>query len=138
MHYLRKLGGTPKGFLGVLPKLPTPQETTEQETDNKQLVAVVDLLSHFGFNSADSQAIAEEALEAGLTAEDVEAWMEYVGRQGNLTNPKGFLRAKLRSGEEPPALSQAYPERGGSIEGPTEEEDRYRYIKGRYAEYIKR
>jgi hypothetical protein len=132
VEYLRGLGGTPKGFLGVLLNVLKAQETTEQETykqetsiqetDNKQLVAVVGLLSGFGFKSADSQAIAEEALEAGLTAEDVEAWIEYVGRQGNLTNPKGFLRAKVRSCERPPS---------------TEEDDRYRYISGKYAEYIK-
>jgi hypothetical protein len=105
VHYLRKLGGTPKEFLGVLPQILTPQETTEQETykqetsiqetDNKQLVAVVDLLSGFGFKSADSHGIAEEALQAGLTAQDVEAWIEYVCRQGNLTNPKGFLHSVL-------------------------------------------
>ncbi len=133
VYHLRNLGGTPKEFLGVLPQILTPQETTEQETttqetsiqetDNKQLVAVVDLLSGFGFKSADSQAIAQEAVEAGLTAEDVEAWIEYVAGQSNLTNPKGFLRAKLRSGLKAPSDE--------------DEPDRYRYIKGQYADYIK-
>jgi hypothetical protein len=100
------------------------QETKKQQTDNKQdVVAVVQLLSDFGFETADSQAIAEEALEAGLTEEDVEGWIEYVRRQENLKNPKGFLRARLRSGEEPPW-----------------EEDQHdpdRYITGKYADYIK-
>jgi len=131
VHYLRNLGGTPKEFLGVLRNLLTPQETTEQETDkqetgrqetnNKEHVAVVELLSAFGFESADSQAIAEEALEAGLTPENVERWIQYVRDQRNLSNPRGFLRAKLRSGEEPPSDGR----------------DRERYISGKYADYIK-
>ena len=134
VHYLRKLGGTPKEFLGVLPQILTPQETTEQETykqetsiqetDNKQAVAVVvHLLSDFGFKSLDSQAVAEEAVEAGLTLDDVEGCIEDVRGQRSLANAKGFLPAKLRSGEEPP-----------SDEG---ENDRYPHIKGKYADYIK-
>jgi hypothetical protein len=82
--YLRSLGGTPKGFLGVLPQnlrvysprfLPhkkqhnKKQQTRNKRTrNNKQAVAVVvHLLSAFSFKSSDSQALAEEALEAGLT-----------------------------------------------------------------------
>jgi hypothetical protein len=100
------------------------QETDKQQTDNKQaVVAVVQLLSDFGFETADCQAIAQGALEAGLTVENVGEWIQYVGRQKSLTNPKGFLRARLRSGEEPP--------------WDEDEHDADRYIKGKYADYIK-
>ncbi len=50
---------------------------------------------------------------------DVEAWIERVGRQSNLTNPQGFLRAMLRSG----------------MEASLDEDGRY--IRGKYADYIK-
>jgi hypothetical protein len=134
VHYLRSLGGTPQEFLGVLPKFLCPQETTEQETiiqetniqdTDNSLSVVVELLSAFGFKRSDCETIAEEALEAGLTVEDVARWIEYVCDQTSLTNPRGFLRAKLRSGEVPPALADA------------EEHDLDRYISGRYADYIK-
>jgi hypothetical protein len=32
--------------------------------------------SYFDFRASDSQMIAEEALEAGLTVEDVAGWIE--------------------------------------------------------------
>jgi hypothetical protein len=57
--------------------------------------------------------------------EEVARWIEYVCDQASLTNPKGFLRAKLRSGEEPPAPEDR------------EEHDPDRYISGKYADYIK-
>lgn len=118
--YLKSFTRGSKGLLPALVKLLNPQETDKQETDNKKQ-NVVGVLSAFGFGEDESQAIAEEALEAGLTEEDVQGWVEYTRRQKTLTNPKGFLRSKLRRGEAPPS----------------DEHDRYRYIRGRYAEYVK-
>ena len=97
------------------------QETDKQQTDGTELV--VGLLSGFGFKTADSEVIAQETLRAGLTVDDVEAWLDYVRQQGNLTNPKGFLRTRLRRGEKAPVEQDA--------------QDPDRYMTGRYADYIK-
>jgi hypothetical protein len=119
--YLRDLGRSRQDFFAALRELLEPAEEAEEETSNVE--SVIELLCDFGFAPAASAAIAREALEAGLAEEDVEAWMEHVNRQKNLTNPQGFLRAMLRSGAEPP-LDE-------------DEHDPDRYIKGRYADYIK-
>jgi DNA-directed RNA polymerase subunit RPC12/RpoP len=108
------------GFIPVLVQILDPQETDKQETDNKKQSVVV-VLSAFGFNENDSQAIADEAIKAGLSEVEVEAWLDYIRRQRNLSNPKGFLRSKLRTGQVPPS----------------DESDRYRYVRGRYAGYVK-
>ncbi len=36
--------------------------------------------------------------------ERIEGWIAYVRRQGNLTNPAGFLRTVIESGESPPGV----------------------------------
>jgi hypothetical protein len=126
--YLRNLGRNRQEFFAALRELLEPEEEAERETiiqeidirntDSKE--TVVELLSAFGFVQAASEAVAEEALKAGLTAEDVARWIVYVSEQGTLNNPRGFLRAKLRSGEEPPR------------DDPDD-----RYVSGKYADYIK-
>jgi hypothetical protein len=117
---LRSFTGGGKHSLPAPVKPLNLQETVKQETDNKKQY-VVEALSAFGFGETHSLVIAEEALNAGLGPEDVTGWIDYVRRQKALTNPRGFLRSRLRSGERPPAG----------------EADRYRYIHGEYADYIK-
>ena len=134
--YLRSFPRGGKDLLLVLGKLLTPQETGKQETDNKKQ-NVVGALSAFGFENQDSQTIATEALQAGLTVRDVEAWIEYVHAQSGLTNPEGFLRSRLRAGQKPPPRIQRRAADGGPAQDPSTEPDRYRYIRGRYADYIK-
>lgn len=134
-QYLKSFTRGSKGFIPALLKLLKTQETDKQETVKQETVEqetekqetnnnkqnVVAALSAFGFEEDESHAIAEEALKAGLTADDVQSWIEYARRQNNLTNPKGFLRSRLRRGQTPPS----------------EEPARYRYVRGAYADYIK-
>jgi hypothetical protein len=134
--YLKSFTRGSEELIPALGQLLAPQETDKQETDNKKQ-NVVEALSAFGFKKQDSQTIAAEALQAGLTVRDVEAWIEYVHGQSGLTNPRGFLRSRLRTGQKPPARIQRGAARGSSAQRPSTEPDRYRYIRGRYADYIK-
>jgi len=55
---------------------------------------------------------------------DIEAWIAEMNRQGaRIRDRAGFLVSKLGGGEQPPPKS-----------GSTEE--RYRYIRGEYQQYI--
>ena len=54
----------------------------------------------------------------------VQGWIQYVRRNGHgLSNVPGFLVSKLKAGEEPPAMQKP-------------EDDRQRYISGKYADLI--
>ena len=125
--YLRDLGRDGQDFFATLHELCQPDEGTVPETATHEpglprgegRRTIVELLSTFGFTEGASEAAAGEALDAGLTAEDVTRWIAYVDEQTSLDNPRGFLRAKLRSGEDPPP------------------DDGDRYISGKYADYIK-
>lgn len=67
--------------------------------------AVLTLLTAFGFTAAAAKIIAQQAYNHGLTTPDVQAWINEAQASTSLTNPLGFVRARLQAGETLPERS---------------------------------
>lgn len=79
----------------------------------------LELLLGLGVHRAVARGLAERC-----RPEEVEAWVRYAHAAPTLSNPPGFVVAKLQAGELSPGS-------GGS-----EEADRRRYIEGEYSDFI--
>ena len=103
----------------------SPSEQEEEPTEEEQ---------HSGDDT--SRELAQKLIALGVHQSQakkwakersprmVQGWIEYVRRNGHgLSNAPGFLVAKLRDGEKPPAMQML-------------EDDRQRYISGKYAHLI--
>lgn len=67
--------------------------------------AITDLLQGFGFTRRDARKIAQKARENDLTLTDVQAWIDEADASTSLTNPQGFVRARIQDGDKAPPRS---------------------------------
>lgn len=58
------------------------------------------LLIEFGFTATDAPKIARRAHQNALTLADVQAWIDEAYRSRSIHNPRGFVRARIRSGDK--------------------------------------
>ena len=82
--------------------------------------------------AAVSEEVRQELKSFGITGkilnelstcpiDHVQGWIEYAGTQERLRNPKGYVIARLRSGEPPP-----------EVEPPEDDDDSYEALKRKY------
>lgn len=95
------------------------KEEHDQQSDDGVLQELIQKLMALGIHESQANKWA-----AARPASMVQGWIEYVRRDGSgLSNIPGFLVAKLRDGEQPPAVDRKV-------------EDNRRYIEGPYAHLV--
>jgi len=94
-------------------------------TDEQE--AVLNLLAEIGMDPA----VAESAVQQ-YDLDAVRGWVTVAEGAGSLSNPAGFVLARLRSGKEPPLTWRSQ----GSQADDWSDDDPERYISGEYAEFI--
>jgi len=62
-----------------------------------------ELLEGFGYDTHTAHLVALQAHKHNLTLEDVAAWIAEATYSRTVRNPRGFVRARIRSGDKPPA-----------------------------------
>ncbi|MBA7671060.1 hypothetical protein ES703_79211 [subsurface metagenome] len=79
---------------------------------------IQDILENFGYDSHTAHLVADQARKHDLTLADVVTWIREARTSKTIRNPRGFVRARIRSGDKPPA-----PEASRSTHL-----DRHRYV----------
>jgi len=64
-----------------------------------------ELLTEFGYDAHTACLIAAQARRHSLTHADIEAWIAEATASHSLTNPLGFVRARIQGGDKPPSSS---------------------------------
>lgn len=76
---------------------------------------ILDLLIGFGYDTHVALAVANDARRNHLTPANVAAWIDEALTSTTLSNPRGFVRARIRDGHQPPQpldrLRQAHASR---------------------------
>lgn len=67
---------------------------------------MTDLLNNFGFSIQDSHNIEVMAYRRNLTLADVQAWINEATHSKTITNPCGFVRSRIQTGDKTPALGR--------------------------------
>jgi len=101
-------------------ELTKERETKRKQDDDGAHQELITKLMALGVHEGQARKWARER-----PSEMIIGWIEHLRRDGlGLSNPAGFLVAKLRDGEEPPTAEKT-------------EGDRRRYIEGPYSDLIR-
>lgn len=108
--------------VGVGKQISIEQQQHISRMPDSESASLVDLMVDFGI-------LRDVALDLAQCAsrEEVEGWIAYASDpRATLKNPQGFVVDRLGKGEQPPPTKLK----------PGSKQDRYRYFRGEYADYI--